>query len=225
VGKKVKIIPVEVVMRGYLTGSAWRDYQKGNPISGITLPEGMKFNQKFDPPLFTPSTKEEQGLHDQPISKEDIIAKGIISEELLNEIEATARKLFARGQEIALKNGMILVDTKYEFGLDIDGNLTLADEMHTPDSSRYWYADTYEKLFKEGKDQRMLDKEFLRQWLIKEKNFMGDGPIPHIPDEIRIKVAEIYMKAFEEITGKKLHAETGDVKARIEQNLRKKGYL
>jgi phosphoribosylaminoimidazole-succinocarboxamide synthase len=116
---------------------------------------------------------------------------------------------------------MILVDTKYEFGLDSEGKLILADEIHTPDSSRYWYADTYEKLFNEGKDQRMLDKEFLRQWLIKEKNFMGDGNIPKIPEDIKVKVARIYIRAYEEITGMEFKAETGDVNKRIEKNLKK----
>ncbi len=225
VGKKVKILPIEVVIRGYLTGSAWRDYEKGHDVSGIKLPKGMKKDQKFPQPLFTPSTKEDAGKHDEHISKEDIVKKGILSKELLSKVETTALKLFKRGQEVALKNGMILVDTKYEFGIDSNGELILADEIHTPDSSRYWYADTYEKLFKEGKDQRMLDKEYLRQWLIREKNFMGDGDIPKIPDEIIINVAKIYIKAYEEITGMKFNAEVGDVNSRIETNLKKKKYI
>jgi len=217
--KKVSIIPIEVVIRGYLTGSAWRDYQKGNPISGITLPSGMKKDQKFDQPLFTPSTKEEEGKHDMPISKQEIISKGIVEKELLLRMEEKALLVFRRGQKIAEKNGMILVDTKYEFGLDSHGDLILADELHTPDSSRYWYASTYAKLFAEGKDQHMLDKEYLRQWLIREKNFMGDGAIPDIPVEIRVKVAEKYIQAYEEITGEKFDAEVGDVHSRIGMNL------
>ncbi|MCK5282894.1 MAG: phosphoribosylaminoimidazolesuccinocarboxamide synthase [Nanoarchaeota archaeon] len=225
VGKKVEIIPIEVVIRGYLTGSAWRDYKDGKDISGIKLPEGMKKDQKFDQPLFTPSTKAEQGLHDEHVSKEEILKQNIISEELLKKIEDTALKLFQRGQEISLKNGMILVDTKYEFGLDENKELVLADEIHTPDSSRYWYADTYKGLFEAGKDQRMLDKEFLRQWLIRGKNFMGDGDIPVIPDNIKIQVAKIYIQAYEEITGEEFKAESGDVKERIEKNLKDKGYL
>jgi len=219
IGKKLKILPIEVVMRGYLTGSAWRDYEKGNPVSGITLPEGMKKDQKFPKPLFTPSTKEEFGKHDLPISKEEIIEKGILTKELVNEVEEIAQKLFERGQQLSLKNGMILVDTKYEFGLDDKGKLILADELHTPDSSRYWYADTYEERFQKGEDQRMLDKEYLRQWLIKEKNFMGDGEIPDIPDEIRVNVAKKYIKIYEEITGMKFEAVIGDVRQRIEGNL------
>jgi phosphoribosylaminoimidazole-succinocarboxamide synthase len=225
VAKKVKILPIEVVVRGYLTGSAWRDYKEGKDISGIKLPAGMRKDQKFDKPLFTPSTKAEQGLHDEHISIEEIVKKGIVSAKLLKEVKDIALRLFERGQEIALKNGMILVDTKYEFGLDDKGELILADEMHTPDSSRYWYADTYKQRFEKGEDQRMLDKEFLRQWLIRERNFMGDGEIPEIPEEIKVKVGQIYIKAYEEISGQKFNAEVGLVKDRIEKNLKKKGYL
>lgn len=225
VGKKVKILPIEVVVRGYLTGSAWRDYAAGKDVSGIKLPPGMKKDQRFDKPLFTPSTKEEFGKHDEHISEQDIIKKGVVSGHLLKEIKSTALMLFERGQEISLKNGMILVDTKYEFGMDEKGELILADEIHTPDSSRYWYADTYDELFKAGKDQRMLDKEMLRQWLIKERNFMGDGDIPSIPDDIIVKVARIYIKAYEEVTGLEFKAEVGDVKSRVEKNLKAKRYI
>ncbi|MDO8480621.1 MAG: phosphoribosylaminoimidazolesuccinocarboxamide synthase [Nanoarchaeota archaeon] len=223
IGKKLKILPIECVIRGYLTGSAWRDYQKGEPISGIVLPKGMKKDQKFETPLFTPSTKEEAGHHDLPISEGDIVKRGIMSAELLAKVKKATLAVFKRGQDIARKNGMILVDTKYEFGLDEHGELTLADELHTPDSSRYWYADTYEERFAKGEDQRMLDKEFLRQWLIREKKFMGDGEIPHIPDEIRIAVAQKYIQAYEEITGNAFKAEVGNVAERIKKNL--KGYL
>jgi phosphoribosylaminoimidazole-succinocarboxamide synthase len=225
VAKKVNILPIEVVVRGYLTGSAWRDYEAGKDVSGIDLPKGMKKDQKFDTPLFTPSTKAEMGEHDEHISKEDIIKKKIVSEELLKHVEETAMDLFARGQKIAEANGMILVDTKYEFGLDENNELVLADEMHTPDSSRYWYADTYKELFEAGKDQRMLDKEYLRQWLIREKNFMGDGDIPEIPEDIIAKVSQIYIQAYEEITGQEFKAEAGEVSARIEKNLKEKGYI
>jgi len=220
IGKKLKILPVECVIRGYLTGSAWRDYQKGLLVSGIALPPGMKKDQKFETPLFTPSTKEESGKHDLPISEADIVKKGIMSAELLARVKKAALAVFKRGQDVARKNGMILVDTKYEFGLDERGELHLADELHTPDSSRYWYADTYEDRFSKGEDQRMLDKEGLRQWLIREKNFMGDGPIPIIPDEIRISVAQTYIRAYEEITGKAFKAEVGDVAERIRRNLK-----
>ena len=223
VAKKVEIIPIEIVIRGYLTGSAWRDYSSGKAVSGVELPSGMKMSQKFDKPLFTPSTKASEG-HDMPISKEEIISQGIIDKELMEKIEKTALALFERGTSICAKQGLILVDTKYEFGF-VDGELVLADEMHTPDSSRFWYADTYEELFNSEKDQRMIDKEFLRQWLIREKEFMGDGDIPEIPDDIKVEFASRYIKAYEEITGKDFSAEVGDVLPRVEAALKSKGYL
>lgn len=197
--KKCRVLPVEVVVRGYLTGSAWRDYRSGNEVSGIRLPEGMKNNQKFDEPLLTPSTKEAQGAHDMPIAADEIVSRGLVEERLWRQIEETAKALFRRGTEIAARQGLILVDTKYEFGL-LDGKLVLVDELHTPDSSRYWYADTYDALFTEGKDQRKVDKEYLRQWLM-ERGFMGDGEPPAIPDEVRLETAWRYIEAFQQITG------------------------
>ena len=223
VAKKVDILPIEIVIRGYLTGSAWRDYSSGKPVSGISLPSGMKMNQKFEKPLFTPSTKATEG-HDMPISKEEIIAQGIIQKEMMEKIEEVAMKLFSRGTSICAKQGLILVDTKYEFGL-LGDELVVADEMHTPDSSRFWYADTYDSLFAAGKDQRMIDKEYLRQWLINEKNFMGDGEIPEIPSDIKIEFASRYIKVFEEITGETFSGSVGNVLERIEANLKSKGYL
>lgn len=190
--KKCKVIPIEVVVRGYLTGSAWRDYKAGRTISGIQLERGMAFNEKFSEPIVTPSTKSERGVHDEAVSEKELLERGIVSKKLWKQIKDTALKLFARGTDIAAKNGLILVDTKYEFGL-LDDELVLVDEIHTPDSSRYWYIDTYEK-------QRMLDKEYLRQWLM-EQGFMGEGEIPNIPDEIRAEVAWRYIKAYETITG------------------------
>jgi phosphoribosylaminoimidazole-succinocarboxamide synthase len=198
---KCSVVPIEVVVRGYLTGSAWRDYQAGKPVSGIKLPDGMKFNQRFASPLLTPSTKEEKGLHDRPISREEIISEGRVAKGLWEQIETVSRALFQRGTEIAARGGLILVDTKYEFGLD-NGSLTLVDEMHTPDSSRYWYADTYESLFGSGSPQRELDKEYLRQWLL-ARGWKGDGEAPPIPDDIRVEVARKYITAWETITGKR----------------------
>jgi phosphoribosylaminoimidazole-succinocarboxamide synthase len=224
IAKKCSILPIEVIVRGYLTGSAWRDYEKGNSVSGINLSEGMKNWQKFETPLLTPSTKEEQGLHDKPVSREEIISQKIIEPELYYEIEKAAINLFNKGSEIAAENGLILVDTKYEFGLH-EGKLIVADEMHTSDSSRYWIKETYNERFNQGIEPQVLDKEFLRQWLIKEKNFMGDGEIPLIPDEIRTQVSEKYIKAFELITGKKLEISNEPVLKRIERNLKEKGYL
>jgi phosphoribosylaminoimidazole-succinocarboxamide synthase len=197
---KCRVIPVEVVVRGYLTGSAWRDYQKGERISGIDLPPGLRMNQRFQRPLLTPSTKEEKGAHDRPVSREDIVSGGIVEKPLWEKIEETALALFRRGTEIAGKQGLILVDTKYEFGLH-DGRLTLVDEVHTPDSSRYWYADTWEKLFAEGAGQRELDKEYLRQWLL-ARGWKGDGTPPDIPADVRVQVARKYITAWETITGR-----------------------
>lgn len=198
--KKYTVLPVEVVVRGYLTGSSWRDYQKEGTVSGISLSGGLRFNEKFPEPLLTPSTKAEKGTHDVPISEEEIVERGIVSEQLWNEVRSAAFRLFQRGTEIAASRGLILVDTKYEFGVNEEGGAVLVDEIHTPDSSRYWFSDTYEELFEAGEKQRKIDKEYLRQWLM-EQGFMGDGDQPHIPDEIRLNVAEKYIEAYELITG------------------------
>jgi phosphoribosylaminoimidazole-succinocarboxamide synthase len=196
---KCSVLPVEVVVRGCLTGSAWRDYQAGAAISGIRLPPGMRFNQRFDHPLLTPSTKEEKGSHDRPVSREELIGSGRVEKEVWERIEEYALALFARGTEIAARSGLILVDTKYEFGI-LDGRLTLVDEMHTPDSSRYWYADTFADLYARGEPQRELDKEYLRRWLI-ARGWKGDGTPPAIPDDVRVEVARRYLTAWETITG------------------------
>lgn len=198
--KKCEVLPVEVIVRGYLTGSAWRDYQDGSAVSGIKLPAGMKMNQKFDTPLLTPSTKAEQGEHDMPISSEEIVAAGLVEEGLWKQVEAAALALFDYGSKTLADRGLILVDTKYEFGL-LDGKLVIVDEVHTPDSSRFWYADTYQQLFEANDKQRKIDKEYLRQWLMEEKKFMGQGENPEIPDEVRMEVSRRYIQAFEQITG------------------------
>jgi phosphoribosylaminoimidazole-succinocarboxamide synthase len=198
---KCAVVPIEVVVRGYLTGSAWRDYQKGAAVSGIKLPAGMRFNERFAAPLLTPSTKEEKGSHDLPISREEILSSGRVEKRLWEQIEQASLALFKRGTEMTARNGLILVDTKYELGLN-NGVLTLADEVHTPDSSRYWFADTYEKLFREGAPQRELDKEYLRQWLLK-RGWKGDGEPPAIPAEVRVEVARKYVTAWETITGQR----------------------
>ncbi len=205
--KKCEVLPVEVVVRGYLTGSAWRDYQEGKAVSGIELPSGMKMNQRFDTPLLTPSTKAEQGEHDMPISSAEIVSTGLVEEGLWRKVEKTALELFEFGSDTLASRGLILVDTKYEFGL-LGGELVIVDEMHTPDSSRIWYADTYPELFNAGGKQREIDKEYLRQWLIEEKNFMGKGEIPQIPDEVRLEVSNRYIQAFEQITGEEFIPES-----------------
>jgi len=194
---KCDVVPIEVVVRGYLTGSAWRDYQRDAPVSGITLPRGMRVNQRFDAPLLTPSTKEEKGAHDRPISREQIVSSGRVEGRLWERIEETSLALYQRGTEIAARSGLILVDTKYEFGLH-EGRLILVDEVHTPDSSRYWFADTWEQLFKEEKPQRELDKEYLRQWPL-ARGWSGEGAPPGIPDDVRVQVAWKYVTAWETI--------------------------
>ena len=197
---KCVVLPVEVVVRGHLTGSAWRDYQAGAAISGIRLPPGMRRNQRFDHPFLTPSTKEEKGSHDRPVSREELLESGRVEKGAWESIERTALALFARGTEMAARNGLILVDTKYEFGI-LDGRLTLVDEVHTPDSSRYWYADTFAGLYAQDEPQRELDKEYLRQWLL-ARGWKGDGTPPAIPDEVRVEVARKYIAAWETITGR-----------------------
>ena len=221
VGLKCEGFRVEMIIRGILTGSAWRDYQKGcREICGVKLPEGMKENQRFPEPIITPTTKADEG-HDLNISKEEIIAQGIVSAEDYAVMEDYTRKLFARGQEIAAKQGLILVDTKYEFGKR-DGKVYLIDEIHTPDSSRYFYADGYEEKFAKGEPQKQLSKEFVRQWLI-EHNFMNEPgqTMPEITDEYAESVAERYIELYEHITGEKFDRSTdqSNINARIEKNV------
>ena len=194
VGLKCEGFRVEMIIRGYLTGSAWRDYQKGcREICGVALPAGMRENERFPEPIITPTTKADEG-HDLNISKEEIIAQGLVSAEDYAVMEDYTRRLFARGQEIAAKRGLILVDTKYEFGKR-DGKVYLIDEIHTPDSSRYFYAEGYEERFEKGEAQRQLSKEFVRQWLI-EHNFMNEPgqQMPEITDEYAESVSERYIE-------------------------------
>ena len=225
VGLKCEGFRVEMIIRGILTGSAWRDYQKGcREICGAKLPDGMRENERFPEPIITPTTKADEG-HDLNISKEEIIAQGIVSAEDYAVMEDYTRKLFARGQEIAAKHGLILVDTKYEFGKR-DGKVYLIDEIHTPDSSRYFYADGYEEKFAKGEPQKQLSKEFVRQWLI-EHNFMNEpGQVmPEITDEYANSVSERYIELYEHITGEKFDRSTdqSNINARIENNV--KAYL
>lgn len=221
VGLKCEGFRVEMIIRSILTGSAWREYQKGcRELCGVKLPDGMKENQRFPEPIITPTTKADEG-HDMNISKEEIIAQGIVSAEDYAVMEDYTRKIFARGQEIAAQHGLILVDTKYEFGKR-DGKVYLIDEIHTPDSSRYFYADGYEEKFANGEPQKQLSKEFVRQWLI-EHNFMNEpGQVmPEITDEYAESVSDRYIELYEHITGEKFDkaAETGDIATRIERNV------
>lgn len=205
--RKAAMLPLEVVVRGYLAGSAWRDYSAGRPISGIRLPEGLGRNEKFPVPLVTPSIKMKEG-HDRPISGVEIVKEGIVPADLWAEVEATAIALFRRGQELSSRNGLILVDTKYEFGL-VEGRLVLADEIHSPDSSRFWYADSYYRRLEADEDQRELDKEPFRRWLL-ERGFSGDGEPPAIPDSLRAETAWRYVQAYEAITGENFEPKSAD---------------
>ncbi|MCM2334834.1 MAG: phosphoribosylaminoimidazolesuccinocarboxamide synthase [Anaeromyxobacteraceae bacterium] len=223
--KRAKALPVEVIIRGYITGSLWRDYQSGSAGAyGIDWPKDLKKDQKFAAPIITPSTKAEYGQHDLPISEKAIVEQGLVPAAVWKEATEVARRLFARGQEWALKRGLILVDTKYEMGI-ADGKLVVIDEIHTPDSSRYWVADGYQQRFDAGQEQQMLDKENVRQWLIKEHGFSGHGQPPALTDEVRIMLARKYIEVFERLTGDEFTSAVGSVAARIEQNLKAKGYL
>nr|WP_314997014.1 phosphoribosylaminoimidazolesuccinocarboxamide synthase [uncultured Prevotella sp.] len=221
VGLKCEGFRVEMIIRSILTGSAWRAYQEGcRELCGVKLPDGMRENERFPEPIVTPTTKADEG-HDLNISKEEIIRQGLVSKEDYEVIEDYTRRLFKRGQEIAAKQELILVDTKYEFGKR-DGKIYLIDEIHTPDSSRYFYAEGYEEKFKAGQPQRQLSKEFVRQWLI-EHNFMNEPgqKMPEITDEYANSVSERYIELYEHITGEKFDktAEEGDIAARIEQHV------
>lgn len=221
VGLKCEGFRVEMIIRGYLTGSAWREYQNGcRELCGVKLPEGMKENQKFPTPIITPTTKADAG-HDENISKEEIIAQGLVSKEDYELMEKYTYALFARGTEMAAEKGLILVDTKYEFGKK-DGKVYLIDEIHTPDSSRYFYADGYQEKFEKGEPQKQLSKEFVRQWLI-DHNFMGkEGQqVPEKTDEYVNSVSDRYIELYEHIVGQKFNKADNhdDLAARIEKNV------
>ncbi len=219
-------LPMELVVRDYLTGSLWRDYQSGAGAKayGLELPQGLAKDQRFETPLITPTTKAELGAHDEPISLARLVSEGLVEKRHLERACEMALGLFAAGQQWAQTRGLILVDTKYEFGL-AGNELLVIDEIHTMDSSRYWEAAEYQARLARGADQRMLDKENVRQWLIRERNFSGQGPTPSLPDEVRADVGRIYAQAFERITGQRLPLQVGDTRGRIEKNLRAKGYL
>ncbi len=222
VGHLCEPFKVEMVIRGYLSGHAAREYKAGKRIlCGVDMPDGMKENDKFPEPIITPSTKADNGEHDEDISREEILAKGIVSEEDYLVLEDYTRKLFQRGTEIAAKQGLILVDTKYEFGKTKEGKIVLIDEIHTPDSSRYFYADGYEERQQKEEPQKQLSKEFVRQWLI-SNGFQGkEGQqIPKMNDEYITSVSERYIELYENITGVSfIKADVSDVEKRIESNV------
>ena len=213
---------VEMVIRGYLSGHAAREYKLGKRrLCGVAMPDGMKENDKFPQPIITPSTKAANGEHDEDISREDILAKGVVSEEDYLVLEDYTRKLFQRGTEIAAEQGLILVDTKYEFGKTKAGKIVLIDEIHTPDSSRYFYADGYAERQEGGEGQKQLSKEFVRQWLI-ENGFQGlEGQqIPEMTDEKLIEISDRYIELYEQITGENfVKADVNNVAERIEKNV------
>ncbi|MDD3310355.1 MAG: phosphoribosylaminoimidazolesuccinocarboxamide synthase [Dysgonamonadaceae bacterium] len=220
VGKKCDPFKVEMVIRGYITGSAWREYKSGaRTLCGLPLPEGMRENQKFDSPLITPTTKADEG-HDENISKEEIIAQGLVSKEDYEQLEKYTYALFQRGTEMAAEKGLILVDTKYEFGKK-DGIIYLIDEIHTPDSSRYFYSEGYKELFEKGEEQKQLSKEFVRKWLM-ENGFQGKAgqQVPTMTEDYCNSVSERYIELYETITGEKfIKANANDLEARIEKNI------
>lgn len=221
VGYRCEGYPVEMIVRGYLCGSAWRAYKAGaREICGVKLPEGMRENEKFPTPIITPTTKAEIGTHDEDISREEIIARGLVPEKEYLQLEKYALALFARGQEIAMQHGLLLVDTKYEFG-NYQGQVMLMDEVHTPDSSRYFYADGYEERFAAGEPQRQLSKEFVREWLM-DNGFQGKAgqQVPEMTPAIVQSITDRYIELYEGITGDIfVKQETADIAARIEKNI------
>ena len=222
IGHLCEPFKVEMVIRGYVSGHAAREYASGKrTLCGVAMPEGLKENDKFPTPIITPSTKADNGAHDEDISREDILAKGIVSEEDYLVLEKYTRALFQRGTEIAASRGLILVDTKYEFGKTKDGKIVLIDEIHTPDSSRYFYADGYQERQDKNEEQKQLSKEFVRRWLI-ENGFQGkEGQaIPNMTDEYIQTVSDRYIELFENIIGEKfIKADISDINSRIEKNV------
>jgi len=202
VGKRCEPFKVEMVIRGYVTGHAWREYRDGKRIlCGVPMPDGMKENDKFPQPIITPATKAEMGDHDDDISREDILKRGIVSEVDYLQLEDYTRKLFQRGSEIAAKRGLILVDTKYEMGRDAEGTIRLIDEIHTPDSSRYWIAKTYGERMAAGQEPQNIDKEFLRLWFVDNCDPYNDETLPEAPEELVAELSSRYIYLYETITG------------------------
>jgi phosphoribosylaminoimidazole-succinocarboxamide synthase len=221
IGRYCKPFPVEMIIRGYLTGSSWRSYKSGNrEICGVPIPDGMKEHERFPEPIVTPTTKATEG-HDEDISKDEIIHQGLVSKEDYEVIEKYTIGLFRRGTEMAAKKGLILVDTKYEFGKGADGKIYLIDEIHTPDSSRYFYLDGYEERQTKGEQQRQLSKEFVREWLM-ENGFQGkEGQkVPGMTDGIVNQISERYIELYEHITGEKfVKSDVSSVLGRVEKNI------
>jgi phosphoribosylaminoimidazole-succinocarboxamide synthase len=216
-------LAVEMIMRGYLTGvtstSIWRNYEKGERVfGGVKLPDGLKKNTRLPEALLTPTTKAEKGGHDENITREGLIERGILDAKTFDQLAAMCRQMFAFGQKRAAERGLILVDTKYELGRSPDGRIVFIDEIHTPDSSRYWHADDYGPRTQKGEDPRALDKEFVRRWYV-DHGYSGEGKPPEIPDEVRIEAAKRYIAAYEQVTGRAFVPDTAEPLARIRKNL------
>ena len=216
-------IPVEMVVRGYLTGvsstSIWRAYERGDrTFCGHTLAEGMKKHQKLPENIVTPSTKAPKGEHDESVSKDELFARGLVDPDTFNVLEKQALELFAFGQKKAAERGLILVDTKYELGKTPDGRIVLIDEIHTPDSSRYWFTDAYDAAMKAGENPKSMDKEFLRRWLV-QQGWEGQGDPPTLPDEVRIEAAQRYIETYERVTGQTFVPQTDPPGPRLRKNL------
>jgi phosphoribosylaminoimidazole-succinocarboxamide synthase len=221
--RECRPLPVEFVYRGYLTGSTatsiWTAYERGErSYCGHTLPDGLAKHERLPTPILTPTTKASKGQHDELTSRAELLARGVISEEVFDAAAGIAAELFAEGQRWAESRGLILVDTKYELGLDADGEVVVIDEIHTPDSSRYWYPDAYERAMSEGGDPQALDKEYVRRWL-GEQGYRGDGPIPEIPVAVRCEAARRYIEAYEQITGRSFEPNLEPPQPRIRKNL------
>ncbi len=220
-----KQLPLEFIVRGYITGvtktSAWYNYEQGvRDFCGNRLPEGLRKHQKFERPILTPTTKHE--VHDRSISRDEAIAEGLIDAETFDAAADMCLKLFEAGSRYAAERGLILVDTKYELGV-LDGKLVFSDEIHTPDSSRYWFADSYEERFSQELDPKKLDKEYIREWLA-DKGFRGDGEAPTLPDDVRVEAARRYIEAFELLTGQEIVVSDEPIAERIQKNLSQAGY-
>jgi len=219
-------LPIELIVRGYITGvtktSLWYNYERGiRNYCGNPLPDGLRKDQKLPQPILTPTTKLEK--HDRPISREEALAEGLVTAALFDAAADMCLRLFEFGTRYAAKRGLILADTKYELG-QRNGRLVVSDEIHTPDSSRYWFADTYAALFAQGADQRKIDKEYVREWFA-ARGFRGEGVPPPMPDDVRLEAARRYIQAYETITGREFSVTDEPVEQRITANLRKKGYI
>jgi phosphoribosylaminoimidazole-succinocarboxamide synthase len=222
--RELEVLPVEFVMRGHLTGvsstSIWTAYERGDAsYCGHVLPKGLRKHERLPEPLLTPTTKARKGDHDEPVSRAEVIERRLVSEELYDRAAKLSHALFRAGQEWAASRGLILADTKYELGLDETGMLVVADEIHTPDSSRYWYADGYERALAEGGDPKALDKEYVRRWLVAERGYRGEGAPPPLPDEVRVEAALRYVEAYERVTGQTFAADAEPPEPRIRRNL------